>query len=265
MTAQSDLPHVNVALGDTLLQVRENSTYPFNFTHLQDDDLVAVNSPVRVTVTGPHRLEVPPSRVVTLNCTAALVVAIEASPQLEYLTQREVLALADDVARRVRAAGWSTQIHDPRVTERDELLLRLRDPAQPEVMSWYLENFASRTARLMLRLRRVHRRGRTTDQDLFLLNLQWRDDALADSADAIAVKLRRADGIATEFARPIQLDAYTRRVISNLPRWPGELTVCYRLSFKRCEGGAMNYFYLFCAYIQHGVLEFHLESTLLFN
>ena len=89
--------------------------------------------------------------------------------------------------------------------------MRLRDPAGPEVVTWYLGAWAYGDARLLLRLRRAHRRGRMADHDLFLLNLQWRDDALARRADEIAMQLPRADGQPAERARAIDLSAYVAR------------------------------------------------------
>lgn len=216
MNANVDPPIVFAGLGDTLLQVRERSTYRFDFGRLRDDDLIAADTPVSFTFRGTQVIPLPPTRFVALNCTAAIVVAIEASPQLEYLPQSQVLDLADGMEKRIADANWSPWPSDFPLTGRSELALRLRDPATPEKMNWYLAVYAAGDARLYVRLRRVHREGRFADRDLFLLNLQWRDDRLADRADRIVTLLRNEDGVSPDNSRPIRLEDYVPRVLARL-------------------------------------------------
>ena len=64
----------------------------------------------------------------------------------------------------------------------------------------------------MLRLRRVHRAGQMADHDLFLLNLEFRDDTLIERARKAAEALRQADGLPTDGPRRITLDAYVPRI-----------------------------------------------------
>lgn len=180
--------------------------------NVRDDDLFVVEQPVQFAFAGPGPFVVAPTRFVALNITAALVIAIESGTHLEYLAAENALALADELTTRIVQAGWMVDGAEPNLTGHAELGLRLRDPAGPEVRSWYLGAWAHGDARLLLRLRRAHRRGRMADHDLFLLNLQWRDDSLARRADEIAMELRRADGQPAERARAIDLAAYVARV-----------------------------------------------------
>ena len=218
MNADPALPIVRAALGDSLLDVQGASTYRFEFDRLDDDDLVGRDELLHFVFAGPRGFDLPPTRFIALECTAALVVGIRTSPHAEYLTQPQALALADELQGRVRRAGWSAVADDHRVTGREELGLRLRDPAGSPNAWWYLAAFASETAALMLRLRRVHRAGRLAEHDMFLLNLEVRDDTLIRRAGAAAETLRLADGLPADGPRRITLDAYVPRVRQLIPR-----------------------------------------------
>lgn len=218
MNESKPLPQVQAGLGDTLFEVSQHSSHRFSFEQLQDDDLVALDQPLRFRFAGPGPFEVPPSRFLALNCTATLVVAIEAATHLEYLSREQALELADTLAGSFAGAGWTRQDQDPRVSGRGELTLRLRDPQGPDDANWYIASHALGSARLLTKLRRTHRSGRMADHDLFLLNLQWRDQTLARKADEIVMLLRNADGQPPQQARRIELERYTARVRHLLPR-----------------------------------------------
>ena len=218
MDTDNDLPIVRAALGDSLLDVQRASRYRFQFDRIDDYDLVGRDELVQFVFAGPRPFDLPPTRFFALECTAALVVAIDTSPHREFLSQQQALTLADGLLERIMQAGWTNVPNDHRVTGREELLLRLRDPATSEDMRWYISSHTSDTATLMLRLRRAHRAGRMADHDLFLLNLQFRDEALMKRADKAGDALRLADGFPADGARRITLESYVPRVRQLIPR-----------------------------------------------
>lgn len=207
---------VQAALGELVTDVRDHSQHRLRLDRLHDDDLLGVDEPVRFRCSGPGPFDLPPTRFVSLDCIAAVVVAIQSSPQLEYLGLEDVLALQDELTARITAAGWQPLASQPGVTGREELLLRVRDPALAQQAAWYVAAFSSGDARLMLKLRRLHRAGTFADEALYLLNLQWRDPVLQARARDIAVELRRADGLPADRTRPIEPDAYCARVRARL-------------------------------------------------
>lgn len=209
---------VQAGLGDLVTDVRDHSQYRFRLERLRDDDLLGVDEPVQFRFSGPRPFDLPPTRFVSLDCIAAIVIAIQSAPQLEYLRLEDVLALQDALTAHITAAGWQTLTAQPGVTGREELLLRVRDTAQAEQAAWYVAAFSAGDARLMLKLRRLHRAGALADEALYLLNLQWRDPVLEARARVIAAELRRADGLAADRARPVDPDAYCARVRPLLAR-----------------------------------------------
>jgi len=206
------------ALGQTLADVAAASSYPFDFRTLQDDDLITVGQPVKFRYAGAHGFDLPPTRFIGLTATAALVTAIDMSPQLNYLDAASAMALADHVAAQATAAGWRTISGGADVIGREELAVLMTDTSLPTETSWHIALLALETARLLFRLRRMHPAGGYADRALFLLNLQWRDDLLADCADKIAADLRREDGLPTDRWRHIDLNLYAPRVVRALRR-----------------------------------------------
>lgn len=209
---------VQAGLGDLVTDVRDHSQYRFRLDRLRDDDLLGIDEPVQFRFSGPRPFELPPTRFVSLDCIAAVVIAIQSAPQLEYQGLEDALALQDALTARIIAAGWQTLAAQPGVTGREELLLRVRDPALAGQTAWYVAAFSAGNARLMLKLRRLHRAGTLADEALYLLNLQWRDPVLETRARAIAAELRCADGLAADRTRSIDPDAYCARVRPLLAR-----------------------------------------------
>ncbi len=220
MTIESDLPRLVAGLGDTLLDVRQHSTFAFRTDLLSDSYVVAVDKPLQFVFAGPHPFELAPTRFASLECTAAIVTAIQSSPHLDYLETASALALVAQLNERILQAGWHVEREERPVPTGAELALGLRDPALPDDTWWFAAIYASGTARLYVKLRRTHRAGRTGPGDLFLVTLQWRDDALLDRAIALAKRLRQQDGLPPDRDRPIALETYVERVRMLVPKAP---------------------------------------------
>lgn len=218
MTTDAALPRLVAGLGDTLADVRQHSTFPFRTDSLNDRYVVAVDKPIRFVFAGPRPFELEPARFASLECTAAIVTAIQASPHLDYLTQADALALLAQLRERVSQAGWEVDRDERPVPTGAELALSLRDPALPDDTWWFAAIYRSGDARLFVKLRRAHRAGRNGPDALFLVTLQWRDDVLLDRAIALARHLRQQDGLPPDVDRPIVLDAYVPRVRALMPR-----------------------------------------------
>ena len=217
MSDASKLPILRAALGESLLEVRRQSSYPLHFERLQDDDLVTVDKPVQFGFSGADGFDLPPTRFASLNCTAAMVVAIDVALHLEYLPLAQVQPLSAAVVRALEAHGWQAQPSDGRVVGPEELKLRLADPAASAKSYWYLASHAKDSARAIVVLRHAHRAGRMADHDLYMLNVKCRDDVLADKAMRVAGALRHADGVPEARARGISLEPYVERVRRNWP------------------------------------------------
>ena len=121
MTGTTNFPHLGAALGDSLLDVQQRSTYPVRVDDVRDDDLFVVERSVQFAFAGPGPFAVAPTRFVALNSTAALVIAIESGAHLDYLAAENALALADELATRIGQAGWMADGAKPNVTGRAEL------------------------------------------------------------------------------------------------------------------------------------------------
>lgn len=220
MTPDSSLPRLVAGLGDTLADVRQHSTFAFRTDLLSDSYVVAVDKPLQFVFAGPHPFELAPTRFASLECTAAIVTAIQSSPHLDYLTQPAALALLAQLRERIVAAGWKVDRDERPVPTGPELALGLRDPALPDDTWWFAAIYASGDARLYVKLRRAHRAGRNGPDDLFMVTLQWRDDVLLDRALVLARQLRQQDGLAPDLDRPIVLDKYVPRVRALMPKAP---------------------------------------------
>ena len=158
------------------------------------------------------------TRFASLECTAAIVTAIQSSPHLQSLRQADAMALLAQLRDRIVQAGWKIDRDERPVPTAAELALSLRDPALPDDTWWFAAIYGSDDARLFVKLRRTHRAGRNGPDDLFLVTLQWRDDVLLDRAIALTKRLRREDGLPIDVDRPIVLDTYVPRVRALLPR-----------------------------------------------
>lgn len=187
---------VQAALGDSIDRVAAASSQPLKRAGLYDDDLLAVEDPVRFAYRGAHAFEPPPTRFLSLTLTAAVVTEIEFAPQLDYLDQTRVLALFDGVMRQALAAGWTRSADQATITGREEFAVLARDPAQRVDNAWHLARLVADGAILLFRLRRLH-------PNAFLLNLSWTDDALADRAYAVVKRLRAEDGVSPDLTRPV--------------------------------------------------------------
>ncbi len=218
MTTDSPLPRLVAGLGYTLVDVRQHSTFAFRTDLLSDSYVVAVDKPLQFVFAGPHPFELAPTRFVSLECTAAIVTAIQSSPHLDYLTQAAALSLLAQLSERIIGAGWKVDRDERPVPTGPELNLGLRDPALPDDTWWFAAIYRSADARLFVKLRRTHRAGRNGADDLFLVTLQWRDDVLLDRAIAVAKQLRREDSVAPDLDRPIVLETYVDRVRTLMPK-----------------------------------------------
>ncbi len=220
MTIDSSVPRLVAGLGDTLADVRQHSTFAFRTDLLSDSYVVAVDKPLQFVFRGPHPFDLAPTRFASLECTAAIVTAIQSSPHLDYLTRAAAMALLTQLNGRIVQAGWKADRDERPVPTGPELALGLRDPALPDDTWWFVAIYAINDARLFVKLRRTHRAGRNGPNDLFLVTLQWRDDVLIDRAIALARQLRQQDGLAPDLDRPIVLDTYVERVHALMPRTP---------------------------------------------
>lgn len=209
---------LSAAPGDTLVHVRDASSYPLRLDHIRDDDLIVLEDPSRHRFDGPNEYLLPAGRFIALDCVAAIVVAVETSPQLEECGLDGATELVRSVIRTIVDSGWQRDLHDPRIVGDGELRAALNDPNLPDRSHWYVAAFVSRSTRALVRLRRLHRRGIAFNQDLFLVNVQTRDDALGRRLDRIVRLLRAEDGVAVERARRIEADVYLRRVAALLER-----------------------------------------------
>jgi hypothetical protein len=202
---------VQAAPGQMLNQVAAASSYKFDFTRLQDDDMTLVSQPVRFRYTGAHGFVLSPTRFLGLSSTVAIVIMIDVAPQLAYVDLSEALALLDQITTAARLSGWQDMPGEPGLVGREELAMLAADPGGPEQATWHVAQFRAGTERLLLRLRRLHR-ARPGGTEQYLLNLQWRDEALADRARQIGRTLRQEDGQRVDIWRPINLGSYAPRV-----------------------------------------------------
>ena len=210
-TEPGTLPTVVARFGMLLDEVRDRSTYKFDFSRFMDIDLTAAVEPSVFTFPGSNGFTLPPTHFVSLSSTAAVVDIIDVSPHLEPLHLQAAIELAAAVAAELSKAGWKR--HDRNVVSTEELRVRVTDKTESDTARWALAQFELGPAEALLVVKRLQRASVVGaffgGEDAFLVNLTLADLVLASRLSDIKDQLKQQGG--TTSGRT-ELDAYAARV-----------------------------------------------------